>query len=233
MAEQGKKSTTRKKAEPVTEEKPVQTGEKTYTEAEVTTLLSAMQAQIEALQAQISAATPTVTVNAPERERVTFRWQAPVSDDNVLEIGENGRFAIVTGRQGTFFVPKDELGRVLTPMVRNFLRDRWLIVLDGLDEAERAAYGVDYKPGEVLDSKAFMRLVDLGSGIMEIYPKLCVGNRRIVSKLMYEAWKNGGYKKIKRNVVKDLEDYCSANDPEEKTFQKILAEMNEKDAERK
>ena len=222
-----------KAAEPVEAQEEVKT-ERLYTEQEVNGLFANLQEQIKALQAQVEAAkVPNVTVNTPDKERVTFRWQAPVADDNVLEIGEGGRYANVTGRQGTFFVPKDELHRVLTPMLRSFIANRWLIVLDGLDEMERVALGVDYKPGEVLDTAAFMRLIDLGPELLELYPALCAGNRRIVAKLIYESWATDGYKHVKRDIVKGLEDFCSANDPEEKTFQTILTEMNAKEAERK
>lgn len=222
-----------KSAEPVEVQEEVMT-DRSHTEKEVNELISNLQEQIKALQAQVEAArVPNVTVNTPDKERVTFRWQAPVADDNVLEIGEGGRYANVTGRQGTFFVPKDELHRVLTPMLRSFIANRWLIVLDGLDEMERVALGVDYKPGEVLDTAAFMRLIDLGPELLELYPALCAGNRRIVAKLIYESWSTDGYKHVKRDIVKGLEDFCSANDPEEKTFQTILTEMNAKEAERR
>lgn len=232
MATETTKRTTKKNAESAAQETAAPS-EKTYTEGEVMGLVESLQEQIKALQAQIEAAkAPSVTVAAPEKERVTFRWQAPVADDNVLEIGENARYASVTGKQGMFIVPKEELGRVLTPMVRTFLRDRWLIVLDGLDETERTALGVDYKPGEVLDSTAFMRLIDLGPELLSIYPALCEGNRRVVAKLVYESWHTDGYAHIKRDVVKGLEDFCSAHEPEEKTFQIILQEMNAKEAER-
>lgn len=221
-----------KAAEPVEMQEEVMT-ERPHTEQEVNELIANLQEQIKALQAQVEAArVPNVTVNTPDKERVTFRWQAPVADDNVLEIGEGGRYANVTGRQGTFFVPKDELHRVLTPMLRSFIANRWLIVLDGLDETERTALGVDYKPGEVLDSTAFMRLIDLGPELLSIYPALCEGNRRVVAKLVYESWHTDGYDHIKRDVVKGLEDFCSAHEPEEKTFQTILQEMNAKEAER-
>lgn len=210
--------------------------EKMYSQAEVNELFAGLKAQMAALQAQINeskSAAPSVSVNVPDKERVTFRWQAPVADDNVLEVGEGGRYASITGRQGTFFVPKDELHRVLTPMLRSFLADRWLIVLDGLDEEEREALGVNYKQGEVIDAAAFMRLIDLGRELLDIYPALCAGNRLIVAKMLYESWTNDGYAHVKRDVVKGLEDFCSVNQPEEKTFQTILQEMNAKEAERR
>lgn len=202
------------KSEPVaTEEK------KTYSADEVQALLARMQAQIDALK---SAAAPET---AKDKERVVFRWQAPVAKDNVLEIGPGGRFATITGPEQTFSVPKDEMSVILTAQVRHLLDLRWLIVLSGLDAYELEAIGCNYKPGEVLTKQAFHRLVELGDEITEIYAQLCEGNREIVAKVLYEEWtKNRG--KIRRATVNELRRI----DPEQTAFRRIIEEMNERDA---
>lgn len=229
----GTKKATKKEAEisapveataPVTDEKAA---EKTFTADEVQAMLAAMQAQIEELKAQ-NAAQPVAVLSEmrPEREMVKFRWQAPVSDDNVLEIGTNGRWATITGKERTFSVPKDELGNVLNAQVRNLLDMRWLIVLDGLDEDEMEAIGCAYKPGEILDNRAFRRLVDMGNGIVEVYRSLCKGNREIVAKIMYEDWQENAGLHISRETVTALKEI----DPDEAAFKAILNEMNEREA---
>lgn len=193
--------------------------QKTFSAEEVQALLSAMQAQIDALKA---AAAPAP---AKEKERVTFRWQAPVAKDNVLEIGPGGRFATITGPEQTFSVPKEELSVILTGQIRHLLDLRWLIVLSGLDEYELEAIGCNYQPGEVLTKQAFHRLVDLGEEIVPIYAQLCEGNREIVAKVLYEEWKkNRG--KISRDTVNELRKI----DPEQAAFRRIIEEMNERDA---
>ncbi len=192
--------------------------QKTYSAEEVQALLAAMQAQIDALK-------NAGLAPAKEKERVTFRWQAPVAKDNVLEIGPGGRFATITGPEQTFSVPKEEMSVILTGQIRHLLDLRWLIVLSGLDEYEMEAIGCNYKPGEVLTKQAFHRLVDLGEEIVPIYAQLCEGNREIVAKVLYEEWKkNRG--KIRRDIVNELRKL----DPEQGAFRKIIEEMNEREA---
>lgn len=195
-------------------------GQKTYSADEVQALLAKMQAQIDALK---SAAAPEP---AKDKERVVFRWQAPVAKDNVLEIGPGGRWATITGPEQTFFVPKDELGNVLTAQIRHLLDLRWLIVLSGLDEDEMEAIGCNYRKGEILDRKAFQNLIGLGMEIVPIYGELCRGNRQIVAKELYEAWTGSRKGSVCRDVIVALKEL----DPEESAFRTILTEMNELDA---
>ena len=61
------------------------------------------------------------------------------------------------------------------------------MIVSGLTEEEKQAFNVDYREGEVLDRKAFGRLVELGEEMLEIYPKLCKGHREMVAKRYYEA----------------------------------------------
>lgn len=216
--------TTKKKEQVPAEEigSPAAEEKKVYTADEVQALLAQMQAQIDALK---SASAPS-EAKAPAKERVTFRWQAPVSADNVLEIGPGGRWATITGPEQTFSVPKEELGNVLTAQVRHLLDLRWLIVLSGLDEDEMEAIGCNYRKGEILDRKAFQNLIGLGMGIVPIYGELCRGNRQIVAKELYEAWTGSRKGSVRRDVVVALKEL----DPDESAFRTILTEMNELDA---
>lgn len=205
------------------EPKQEQQEQKTYTEDEVKQMLAAMSAEISALKQQIAEAPKAAP--APAKEKVMFRWQAPVSNDNVLEIGPGGRWATITGPEQTFSVPKDEIGNILTAQVRNLLDLRWLIVLSGLDEDELEAIGCNYKPGEVLTRQAFGRLVEMGMGIVPIYKELCEGNRKIVAQFYYEAWASG-----KPGVYRDVVTALKELDPDEAAFKEIIREMNERDA---
>lgn len=199
--------------------------EKIYTAAEVQAMIAELTRQVEELKNQPVA---VLSETKPEREMIKFRWQAPVSDDNVLEIGPNGRWATITGKERTFSVPKDELGNVLTAQVRNLLDKRWLIVLSGLDEDEMEAIGCDYRRGEIIDKKAFRKLAELGDQTVSIYRDLCPGNREIVAKVMYEDWQAHGGLHISRETVTALKDI----DPEQSAFRAILNEMNEREAKR-
>ena len=199
--------------------------EKTYTAAEVQAMIAELTRQVEELKNEPVA---VLSETKHEREMIKLRWQAPVSDDNVLEIGPNGRWATITGKERTFSVPKDELGNVLTAQVRNLLDKRWLIVLSGLDEDEMEAIGCDYRHGEIIDKKAFRKLAELGDQTVSIYRDLCPGNREIVAKVMYEDWQAHGGLHISRETVTALKDI----DPEQSAFRAILNEMNEREAKR-
>lgn len=197
----------------------VQPAEETFTKADVQKMIA--EALAAANQQRFAA--------VPERERVNLLWQAPVMDENVEEFGPNGRYARITGPTGGFFVPKDEFSLVVDSRVRMYLDRRWLIVLSGLTDEEREIYGVNYREGEYLTKAAFAKLAEQGEKLLDIYPKLCDGNRKIVTGAVYQGWKEGN-KAINRGLVERMNEMCRAVDPEEKTYQIILQEMAERAA---
>lgn len=200
------------------DEKAVQT-EKTYTKDEVQDMIAAAVAQA---LAQDRAARPAA---APARERVQLLWMAPVSNDNVQEFGPNGRFGRITGPSGSLYVPKDEFPQILDGLTRLFLDRRWLIVVSGLDEEEREAFGVNYREGEYLTRQAFDNLLKQGEKLLNIYPALCAGSKGIVAKRVYEGWQARN-KAVNRGLVKGLAKLCKRDDPNKETFRQIMAEMN-------
>lgn len=188
-----------------------------------------LQKQIQAMQEQMNAlAMPKVIQVAPDTEKVHFLWQAPVADDNVVLFGEGGMYGRITGKTGSFFVPKNELSRILDSMTRLFLEKRWLLVLDGMTDEEREALGVNYKEGEVLDKRAFAKMVDLGDEILDIFPALCDSHKDMVGQRFYEAW-TAGNPAVKREIVVELLKKSKVSGHEVKAFSAIIEEMNEND----
>ena len=188
-----------------------------------------LQRQMAEMQAQMAAlAMPKVIQVAPDTEKVRFLWQAPVADDNVVLFGEGGMYGRITGKAGSFFVPKNELSRILDSMTRLFLEKRWLLVVDGLNEEERDALGVNYKEGEVLDKRAFAKMVELGDEILDIFPALCDSHKDMVGQRFYEAW-TAGNPAVKREIVVALLRKSKETGHEVKAFSAIIEEMNEKD----
>lgn len=209
----GKKNTTRTKKQTATtpkkpatktieiEEGPVKVTEIPENVTKAVDEVEALKAQIAELMATIetmkAAPAPQVVAVSADTPKVSFLWQAEVADDNVVDFGPYGS---ITGKTGRFFVPKPELSRVLDSMTRTFLAKRWLIILGGLDEDEREALGVNYKEGEILDEKAFKKIVGMGKDILEIFPDLCESHKKIVAKRYYEAWLENKAK-LDREVV--------------------------------
>lgn len=191
-----------------------------------------LKAQNDALQKQLkelfeqmqNIQKPQVIQVSADVKRVHLLWQAEVADDNVVSFGEGGRYGIVKGKRGEFYMPKTDFSTIMDERVRYFLDKRWLIVLDGLDEDEREAYGVNYKDGEYLDKKAFSKLIEIGEDILDIYPKLCDGNKLMVAQRYADAFANG--KPINREVVEKLNKMSKTASNPSGDFIEIVRAMN-------
>lgn len=173
-----------------------------------------------------------VQVQTEQEKKIHFLFQAEVADNNVIEWGRGGIYGKTEGKTGEFYVPKSELSQILDSTTRNFLKWRWLIVLDGLDEHERVALGVDYKEGEILDRTAFAKMVEQGTKLLEIFPKLCDGHKIMVAKRCLEAYEAGD-KTITRELITALNDMsrCERNG-NSGDFLPIIEKMNDFDARR-
>lgn len=162
-------------------------------------------------------------------EKVQFLWQAPVADDNIVKFGQGGMYGRIVGKTGTFFVPKNDISRVMDEKVRKFLDRRWLLVVSGLNEDEREALGVNYKEGEILDKKAFGRVVELEEAILDFYPDLCDSHKEMVAKSYHEAFEKGS-KHVKRSVLVEL-NKMSKEAGRKGDFADIIEVMNAKELE--
>ena len=160
------------------------------------------------------------------KERVTFLFLAPVADYNVTSFGDNGIYGKITGPIGTFFVPKDELSRVLTEGVRWMLDERWLIPMDGLTEEEMDALNCNYTPGEVLTREQFRNVLKMGDEeIKDVFKGLCPQHKIIVAQKFLDAW-NAKDERVREELVKQLNELSKK--PGEKKpglFAKIIREM--------
>ena len=185
-----------------------------------------LKKQMEELKAQINNARPQVIQIANDTERIEFLWLAPVADDNEFLVAD-GLYGKITGKVGNFSVPKNEFSRILDSQTRKFIENRWLIVLGGLTDEERKMYGVDYKKGEVMDKDVFMRMLDIGKDIVDIYRDLCDASKAVVAKLYYEAWTDPNRRhKVKRETVVAMHKISS-----QPGIKAIIDEMNRADAE--
>lgn len=202
-------------------EKPA---EATFTQEQVKAMIA--QAVDEAVR---NVQKPTIVQLAGETERVQFLWQAPVSDENLYEVGPGGMYGRVIGKTGRFSVPKSQLSSVMDSLFRLLMEKRWIIVLSGLTDEERKIYNVDYQSGELLDATVFTKLAQLGAELLDIYPTLCQGHREMVQKQCYEAYVQGT-SQLSREDVTRLKDMSHALGDDNNAFQKIIEQMNAADA---
>lgn len=187
-----------------------------------------MFADMQEMLKQAQSAPQVVQVAPQEVERVHFLFQAEIADDNIYSIGENGRYGRITGKTGSFYIPKNEISSVMDSTFRAMLDNRWIIAVSGLTDEEREAFGVDYKEGEILDKRAFAKMVDLGEEMLEIYPKLCAGHKEMVAKRYYEAYKNGN-PHVTRQIVVELNKLSKEAGSKKGDFTGIIELMNEAD----
>ena len=185
-------------------------------------------AEMREMLKQAQSAPQVVQVAPQEAEKVHCLFEAEVADDNIFSLGENGRYGRIIGKTGSFFIPKNELSSVMDAQFRSMLENRWIIIVSGLTDEEREAFGVDYKEGEYLDKKAFAKMVDMGEEILEIYPKLCKGHQEMVAKRFYEAYLNGN-PKVTRELVVELNKLSKKAGSDKGDFIGIIERMNEAD----
>lgn len=149
---------------------------------------------------------PQVVQIAADVEKVVLRFQAEVADDNVAVFGANGMYGQVTGKTGTVIVPKSEWSRFYNEAVRRMMDKRWLIVLSGMDEDERELYNVNYREGELLDQKAFTKMLDMTGELPEIFALLCPAHQEMVGRRFIEAFNRGDYRVKKRELIVKLNE---------------------------
>ena len=186
-----------------------------------------LQRQMEEMQRQLVALQkPQVIQVAADTERVFFLWQADVADYNLVTFGPGGMYGSITGKTGTFSVPKNELSRILNDKTRRYIEKRWLIVVDGLTDEERESLGVDYKDGEILDRKVFSKMVELSKDeICAIFPRLCDSHKEMVGRRYYEEYQKRN-EAVTREKVIALRNLARETGLEIKAFKQILLEMN-------
>lgn len=189
---------------------------------------AAAAAVAEALKNIPQQTTPQIVQVSTSAEQVHFLWMAPVADDNVVQFGDGGMYGNIVGKTGSFYVPKPDLSRILTEMNRRFMAQRWLLVVSGLTDEEREALGVDYKPGEVLDKRAFAKLVELGDELLNIYPALCEGHKVMAAQMYADAYRQGSRYVTRERTVK-LNALSKRKGHEKGDFIAIIEDMNEKD----
>ena len=197
----------------------------TFTEEQVQAMIAEAVAKAMAQQPKPQ---PQIVQIAADVERVQFVYMAEVADDNQQDFGPNGMYGRIVGKTGFFSVPKSDLSRVMDAPFRMMLQRRWIVVVSGLTDEEREAYGVNYAEGEVLTDKAFLRMVELGDKMLEIYPKLCAGHREMVAKRYFEAYMSDN-PAVTRDIVVELNSMSRKLDGGDGAFSKIIEMMNEAD----
>ena len=223
MQEQEKKTTrTRKTAEKTTEQ--------TFTLEQVQKLIQEALAKHDA---ETKESKPLVQNDGV----VTMIYQDEVNDASQILLGPNGKYGMITGKHATITVQKrDFISDFRTTMVQYLMKNRNLIVIDGLTDEERKIYGLEYKQGEYLEPAVYERLIDMGDEVVGIFDKLHPTWQEMIATKFIEAYENGTLK-CSRDALMALNKMSKKNyagfgkdDPRRKgAFYAIIHQMNAAD----
>lgn len=224
MQEQEKKTTrTRKTTEKTTEQ--------TFTLEQVQKLIEEALAKRDAETAK---AAPVANNNDAV---VTMIFQMEVNDSNEMLLGPNGKYGLITGSHATVTIQKrDFISDFRTTMMQYLLKNRNLIVVDGLTDEERKVYGVDYQQGEYLEPAVYDRLIEMGDKVVEFFDKLHPTWQEMIATKFIGAYEDGTLK-CSREALIELNKMSKKNyaglpkdDPRRKgAFYSIIHQMNTAD----
>lgn len=208
---------------------------KTFTQDEVQDMIA------KAVADALAKAQTNVVQVSTEKPLVKMLFIDDCSDDNKLQFGANGKFGTITGPIGYINVSKDDwLGEFRDIQQQMLLKERKLIVLDGLTDEERIMHGLDYKPGEVLDEKMFRNLFDHMDELPEIFKKLCPSVRAIVAARLQNGYEANDPRvmgnrdilvKLNKISKKDYADAPDGDPRKEGLLSNIVRGINKKDEE--
>ena len=187
---------------------------------------------LEALQAQLLANKPQVVQVMADTEKITLRWQAEVADENVIDLGPGGAYGSITGPTGYASIPKSEWSKFLNESMKSLLKKRMLIVLSGMTDEEREMNGVMYREGELLDDKAFAKMLDMGDELIAVFPKLCHAHKEMVARRFITGFERGEATPRRRDLVVALNNLSKQDPlfPKQGAFYSIIEALNAMDA---
>lgn len=114
--------------------------EKTFTESDVEKMIR--EAVAKAME-NVKQAQPQIIAQNTKVEEVTLLYMGCVAEGARVYLGN--AIGEIQGRGGMLTVPKRLFLQNLNDTILRRLKDRRLIVIDGLDDKERERYGLNYR----------------------------------------------------------------------------------------
>ena len=187
---------------------------------------------LQMMQEQLAMAKPQVVQVMADVEKVNLRWQAEVAEENVLNLGPNGVYGSITGKTGYASVPKSEWSKFLDESMKGFIKKRMLIVLSGLTDEEREMNNCMYREGELLDEKAFVKMLDMGNDLIAVFPALCHEHKEMIARRFISGFEENHPSAHNRQLVVALNELSKQDPlfPRQGAFYSVIEKLNAKDA---
>jgi hypothetical protein len=160
----------------------------TYSEEQVQAMIA--KAVADAMKSAVVEEKPQAASVPATTDVVTMRFADEVNDNNEIYLGKDGKYGHIIGKRWTGQVPKMAfIGDFRTPLIQTLLKNRNLIVIDGLTDEERRLYGVMYSDGEFIDEKLYDRMLRMDEeSLVALYKGLCPEWRRMLAVRFAEAY---------------------------------------------
>lgn len=194
--------------------------EKTYNASEVEKMIA--EAVDKAVADAVAGIAKQQAAYRPADETVTLLYMGCVAEGSTVPLNE--KLGQIQGRGGTRDINKREFLQNLTPNILRRLKDRRLIILDGMTDEERERYGVKYTDGELLGADIYHRLLDMPEEkILAIFDKACYRHKQLIATLFIDAYMARD-NRINQYLVQKLNEVSKKTDPEG-MFKSILKDM--------
>ena len=191
--------------------------EKTYSADEVNDLV---QKAVAEAMAKAQVAQPTYI--RKDDELVSLLYMGACVEGSTVKLWEPA--GVIQGRGGMLDVPKTEFLQNMNPNVLKRLKDRRLIVINGLSDSERERYGLAYSDGELISRDVYYKLLDYSENkVVEIFKKACYRHKQLIASLYMDAY-NAHDNRINQPLIQKLNKASKAVEPKG-MFTAILKDM--------
>lgn len=143
-----------------------------------------------------------IKVEKPEEDMVTLLYMGIVAEGSMVSLGD--KLGEIAGRGGVRKFPKSLFLENMNTAVIKRLKDRRLVVIDGLSDNEKERFGVNYTDGELVGKDVYYKLLDWDSSkVIEIFRNACMKHKQLIASLYAEAY-NKGDNRINLPLIKKL-----------------------------
>lgn len=126
-------------------------------------------------------------VQVTRDEYVTVLYLDNIAEGSTVRLGKLGT---INGAGVTLDIPKKEfLQGMNIPVVNALLRQKKLLVIDGLTDEERERFQLVYGEEEILSQNAFYKLLNYPvADLRRMFTALCDDHKKIVAKMFLSAY---------------------------------------------
>ncbi len=199
--------------------------ENTYTEKQVVEMIQrALKKQAEADAAKRKDEAHTTVVQVAEDKYVTLMFIGCIASGTSVALSDLGK--ITRPATAIDVAKKDFIKSLGVPVVEALLRDRQIVVTDGLSDEERKRFGLDYKKGEILSAADYFDITRKPvDELCALFTTLCKAHKQTVIDILMTAYFEKHDENVTLAKVKKLNKVSKTCGYPDGAFTPILTSM--------